>query len=92
MPLHMYTDSYSIFSYLKAQHLKFPAEKGTYFHLAYLRELLEAGIVRSINWCDTRDMVADGITKGSLDRTALTDVMRGVWRLKHATEAHSEHV
>ena len=91
MPLHMYTDSYSIFSYLKAQHLKFPAEKGTYFHLAYLRELLEAGIVRSINWCDTRDMVADGITKGSLDRTALTDVMRGVWRLKHATEAHSEH-
>ena len=91
MPLHMYTDSYSIFSYLKAQHLKFPAEKGTYFHLAYLRELLEAGIVRSINWCDTRDMVADGITKGSLDRTALTDVMRGVWKLKHATEAHSEH-
>ncbi len=77
MPLHMYTDSYSIFSYLKAQHLKFPAEKA-YFHLAYLRELLEAGIVRSICWCDTRDMVADGITKGSLDRTALTDVMRGV--------------
>ena len=30
MPLHMFTDSYSIYSYLRAAHLKFPAEKATY--------------------------------------------------------------
>ena len=40
IPLHITTDSNSIFSYLSAQHLKFPAEKATYFHLAYLREVL----------------------------------------------------
>ena len=91
MPLHMYTDSYSIFSYLKAQHLKLPAEKGTFFHLASLRELLVTGVVSSYNWVDTRDMIADGLTKGRLDRTALVDVMQGCWRLGHATERHSEH-
>ena len=91
MQLHMFTDSYSIFSYLKAQHLKFPAEKGTYFHLASLREMLVNGIISSYNWCDTRDMLADGMTKGRLDRDALVSVMHGKWKLEHATETHSEH-
>ena len=91
MPLHMYTHWYSILSYLKAQHLKFPAEKGTCFHLAYLRELLVNGVIKQYIWCDTRDMVADGITKGRLDRTALVNLTRGSWRLQHASESHSEH-
>ena len=38
----MYTDSFSIYSYLRAAHLKFPAEKATYLHLAYLKELLDS--------------------------------------------------
>ncbi len=38
IPCHAYTDSYSLFSYLASQHLKYPTEKDTYFHLAYLRE------------------------------------------------------
>ena len=32
MPLHAFTESYSIFSYLKAAHLKLSAEKATYIH------------------------------------------------------------
>ena len=87
----MYTDSYSIFSYLKAQHLKMPAEKNTFYHLAWLREKIVAGIIKWFHWVDTRDMFADGITKGSLDRKALHDVMRGVWILKNTMESHSEH-
>ena len=88
----MFTDSYSIFSYLKAQHLKFPAEKGTYFHLAYLREALERGWVHSWNWVDTRDMIVDGMTKGRLDRTALQTLMAGRWQIKHEISSHSELV
>ena len=38
MAIEALTDSYSIFSYLAAAHLKLPAEKGTYDHLADLRE------------------------------------------------------
>ena len=89
-PLDMFTDSYSIFSYLRTQHLKFPAEKGTFFHLAYLRELLEKKVIRSLTWVDTRDMFADGMTKGALDRAALVEVMLGTWTLRHKAETHHE--
>ena len=82
----MFTDSYSIFSYLKAAHLKFPAEKATYLHLAYLKELLDAKAVKSLTWVDTRDMVCDGLTKGMADRSALHRLMAGVWKLSHPCE------
>ena len=91
VPLDMFTDSYSIYSYLHAKHLKFPTERGTFFHLAYLRELLEQGTIRSLTWVDTRDMFADGMTKGSLDRNALVNVMAGRWTLHHQYETHVEH-
>eukprot|EP00959_Pyramimonas_sp_CCMP1952_P043488 909498-Pyramimonas_sp.AAC.1 len=29
---------------------------------------MERGIVHCVQWCDTRDMTADGHTKGSIDR------------------------
>ena len=83
MEVHMFTDSYSIFSYLRAAHLKFPAEKATYFHLAYLKEALDTGRIKSLTWVDTRDMVCDGMTKGMADRSALHQLMKGVWILKH---------
>ena len=86
MELHMFTDSYSIFSYLKAAHLKFPAEKATYLHLAYLKELLDTGAVKSLTWVDTRDMVIDGLTKGMADRSAIHRLMAGVWKLCHPCE------
>ena len=35
MRIQALTDSYSIFSYLAVAHLKLPAEKGTYYHLAF---------------------------------------------------------
>ena len=82
----MYTDSFSIYSYLRAAHLKFPAEKATYLHLAYLKELLDSKAVKSLTWVDTRDMVCDGMTKGMADRSALHSLMKGEWILKHPCE------
>ena len=86
MQLHLFTDSYSIYSYLKAAHLKFPAEKATFIHLAYLKELLDSKAVSSLTWIDTRDMVCDGLTKGLADRTALHRLMAGRWSLNHPCE------
>ena len=83
-PLEPYTDSGSLFSYLEADHLKFPADCGTFFHLAYLRELLTNGILRDYCWIDTRDMCVDGMTKGRLDRKALHELMGGHWTITHA--------
>eukprot|EP00959_Pyramimonas_sp_CCMP1952_P042808 895525-Pyramimonas_sp.AAC.1 len=38
---------------------------------------MERGIVHNIQWCDTRDMAADGHTKGSIDRDNFLQVMGG---------------
>ena len=90
MPVEALTDSYSIFSYLVAAHLKLPAEKSTFYHLAYLREKLVNGVIRSYNWIDTRDMAADGLTKGAVDRAQLAMLMDGSFVLKHAVHEYSE--
>ena len=91
MLVECYTDSYSIYSYLSAQHLRFPAKKSTFYHLAVLREHLASGFLSVFGWTDTRDMVCDGMTKGRLPRDALQNFMRGFWRLMHAASEHREH-
>ena len=86
--VHLFTDSYSIFSYVRAQHLKYPADKGTFYHLAYLRECVEKHRAKGLHWIDTRDMLCDGMTKGKIDREALTRAMQGYWSLKHKHESY----
>ena len=39
--------------------------------------MLQVGIVSEIQWCDTRDMTADGHTADSIDRGFLREVMSG---------------
>ena len=89
LKLDMLTDSFSIFSYLRSLHLKFPSERGTLFHLAHLREALVLGIVSQYTWCDTRDMVADGLTKGSVDRELVVRFMAGIYLPRHRREVYS---
>ena len=40
-----------------------------------------------IQWCDTRDMVADGHTKGSIDRQLLLELMQGRQSYKHEVKS-----
>ena len=54
-----------------------PAEKSLVVHLLWLRELLDIGQIHAIVWTDTRDMAADGMTNGAVDRRALHEVMGG---------------
>eukprot|EP00959_Pyramimonas_sp_CCMP1952_P283070 5916800-Pyramimonas_sp.AAC.1 len=70
-----FTGSGSLFSYLQADHLKFPADTGTFFHLAYIRELMRTRVFKRFYWIDTRDMCVDGMTKGKLDRLPLHQLM-----------------
>ena len=45
-----------------------------------MREYLEAGWVDRLWWIDTLAMLADGMTKGSIDREALIKVcQKGLW-------------
>ena len=87
MPLGMFTDSYSTSSSMEASHLKFPADKGTYLHLDYLREKIMNRDIRSLNRVDTREICVDGMTKVRLERSALMHFVAGVWKLLHATKS-----
>ena len=46
--------------------------------------MLDTGVLKVFIWFDTRDMFADGLTKGSVDRKALHMVMDGRLTVDHA--------
>jgi hypothetical protein len=84
IPLHLHTDAFSVFSALNTRDIKTPTEESLLIILLLLREGLESGRIRRLNWIDTRDMVADGLTKGSCSRAGLLAIAElSEWILKH---------
>ena len=76
-------DAESVYKSLTSRDLKVPTEKTLLGHVSWLRECLDLGIIRKLQWCDTRDMTADGHTKGSIDRELLLKVMSGSQSYSH---------
>ncbi len=80
-------DAKSVFDAVTASPQKAPAEKNLANHLFWVREWLEIGILDQLKWCDTRDMIADGLTKGKVERNLLLDAMNGRIEMKHEMRA-----
>ena len=74
----------SILSAVSADGIKVPTERGTLPHVQWFRELVDRKILTRLTWADTRDMVADGMGKGAVDRRAIVEFMSGHWTQKHA--------
>ena len=79
-------DAYSVYAAVTAFHVKAPAEKALLSHVQYLRELLDKKILKYIVWFDTRDMTADGLTKGAVEREAIQIVMSGKFQVVYKQE------
>jgi hypothetical protein len=79
-------DAYSVYAAVTASQVKAPAEKALLSHVQYLRELLDRKICTHLVWLDTRDMVTDGLTKGSVDRSAIDLLMSGTYQWTHKAE------
>ena len=77
IPMALYVDAQSVFVAITSTYIKIPADNGVLSHIQYIRELLDTDVLKWIFWVDTRDMCADGLTKGSVDREALQSVMDG---------------
>ena len=84
-------DAESVFKSLTSKDLKVPTEKTLLGHIAWLRELLELGIIRKVCWCDTRDMTADGHTKGSISRDQLLKLMSGEQHFDYDVKIHTPY-
>ena len=85
------TDAESVYKSLTSQDLKVPTEKSLLGHVAWIREMMALGIIENVQWCDTRDMTADGHTKGSIDRQLLLEVMAGKQQYRHGVKTHTPH-
>ena len=85
--LSLYVDAMSVYAAVTATFIKIPAEKSLLSHIQYIRELLDTKVLEALVWLDTRDMVADGLTKGSVDRDALHSCMNGTWLLQRSAQS-----
>ena len=76
-------DAMSVFAAVTATQLKIPTERSLWSHVQYLRELLDTNVLKALVWADTRDMHADGLTKGSVDRKLIHQLMECLLRSEH---------
>ena len=75
-------DAKAVYDGITATQPRTPADKPLFLHALAMREYLEAGWVDRLYWFDTLAMLADGLTKGAVDREALVLVCeRGLWRV-----------
>eukprot|EP00971_Amphidinium_carterae_P298646 5933160-Amphidinium_carterae.3 len=79
-------DAKSVFDIIESVQAKLPAEKSQLVNVAWLRELVQSDVVHTLLWVDTRDMLADALTKGSIGREALDLAMTGTVQMKHPVQ------
>ena len=86
----LFVDARAVFDSVTAKTVKTPADKIFLLHALALRDHLESKQVTKLSWIDTRDMVADALNKGSIDRTALRRFFeQGQWALQHEVKSWS---
>ena len=75
-------DAKAVFDGVTAEQPNTPAEKPLFLNALAMREYLESGHVDRLWWLDTLAMLADGMTKGSVEREALIAVCQlGIWKI-----------
>ena len=89
VPMSLYVDAKSVYAAVTASIVKIPADKSLFVHVQYLRELLDHRVLSAMVWLDTRDMTADGLTKGAVSRDLLHTLMSGSMMVQHASEVWS---
>ena len=84
LPMQVCTDGMSLLTALENIVAKIPTEASTLHHVQWLQELTRTRVLDAAFWVDTRDMIADGMTKGSVARNIIRDAQEtGQWRLEH---------
>ena len=83
MELWLYVDNKSVFDSVTGTEVVCK-DASMKLHALYLRQMLDLGMVKCIVWIDTRDMLADGLTKGKVSRHALNNTCNtGHWIRVH---------
>jgi hypothetical protein len=70
-PVDVFTDARTVLDTAMSRTAKTPAEQHLHIHVLALREAMESGV--TLVWAEARDMLADGQTKGAVDRDPLVE-------------------
>ena len=89
-PIDAVLDARSVTDAVAASDCTTPQEASLKLHLLAIRDRLARGLLRSVSWCDTRDMLGDGLTKGGIDRKLLQDAMAGFINMKHEVKTKGD--
>ena len=85
-PVMLFLDAKSVCDAIESDNDN-SADKSMIFHVKALRHMFMTGQIASSTWLDTRDMLADGLTKGKIDRHALMKALNtGKWIVEHPSE------
>ena len=76
-PIDVVVDARSVSDAISASDVCTPQESSLRLHLIAIRDRLSRGLLRSLSWGDTRDMLADALTKGGVDRAVIRKAMQG---------------
>ena len=86
-PIDMVVDARAVFDSVKAMDICTPTECSLKLHLIAVRDWLYQKRIRFMFWCDTRDMIADAMTKGGVVRELIETAMnKGIMLTKHASQ------
>ena len=89
LPLDCSVDARSVFDGVTAVVVN-PSDKALWLPTLALRQLLDRGIIRKLYWTDTRDMCADGLNKGTINRDDIRLLMStGIWKVEHEHKSWS---
>ena len=84
LPLQVCTDGMSLLTALENVVAKIPTEASALHHVQWLQELTRTRVLGAAFWVDTRDMIADGMTKGTVPRNIIRAAQEtGQWQLQH---------
>ena len=88
-PIELATDARSVWDAISANDCCTPQEASLKIHLLSVRDRVQRQVLRAIWWTDTRDMVADPLTKGGAPRALIMSVSeQGRLKLCHETKRH----
>ena len=75
VPIDLLTDCRSLYDSVINLEDKKSTETNLFIHLQCLRQDFRQGRVRKFIWCSTGDMIADGLTKTSVNRDAIRNCL-----------------
>jgi len=75
LEIHAVTDNFGLYSAITKDEPSAGSDASMIMHVKAARHYLDNGNLTSLTWCDNRDMLADGLTKGKPPRNIINDAL-----------------